>query len=411
MSEIDIHEALGDNAVDAATPPLDLLDRVETGYRRRRRGRAVTATFLSIVLLAVGGWLVLRPEAQRETLPARPPVTFHVPTSVINAPPLTSVWPNTVVVDLPLPNVPPAARIRTAGILDHEHQLLVGGNEFYSYDIRAKAMRVLVDNPGISGRTANLDNVAISPHWIVWQADDFKDDPNRFSVYRAPISGGRKQRIAVVNQDETNLGYYATDEYVYWSPVNRSGVHRLSMTDGKLSTLPGFEDSWIDGSPWVPIMKADPAGSPLMARFGTLTGLRNVVTGELRSVAEPPGAATMNCVPAFCVSTAKKTNEAFVERLDGTGRVRLPRSMARVVAGSPLLNFGDGGLVLLDNFALLDPLTGKLAAVPAPQNTICSFSPGSMQDAAVFIWLENPQPGGTVCSSKEKPRGAYIFGP
>jgi hypothetical protein len=413
MSEIDIHEALGDNAVDAPTPPPDLLDRVETGYRRRRRGRAVTATFLSIVLLAVGGWLVLRPEAQRETLPARPPVTFHVPTSVINAPPLTSVWPNTIMLDSPLPNVPLAGLIRTAGILDHDHLLLVGRSKFYSYDVRAKSMQVLLSDPGVNGQTERLDHFAISPHWIVWQANDFKDDWHRFSVYRMPINGGPRQRIAVVNQVNINQGYYATDEYVYWSPLNGGGVNRLSMTDGKLSTMPGFQGAWIDGSPWVRIPSpttVSPAPPPILeTKINTPTALRNVVTGELRSITTPPDIAIMSCVPTFCVATAKKSNEAFIERLDGSGRIPVPSTQPSVSGRRQVLAFGDGGLAVLDNLTLLDPLTGKLAAFPLPRSAICGFSPGSMQGVTTLSVSESLPSGGNVCRLAN--HTVYIFGP
>jgi hypothetical protein len=260
------------------------------------------------------------------------------------------------------------------------------------------------------GRTINLDYLAISPHWVVWQADHVKEDGHRFSIYRAPITGGPKQRIGVVNQPVLNVGYYATDDYVYWSPANGGGVNRMSMTDGTLSTLPGFEGTLIDGSPWVRIPRpAEPGPSFLMAKVGTPIGFRNVVSGERRSVTMPPDVATLKCVPAFCVAVVKETGELVIERLDGTGRIALPRTKSPAVGRGSLLNFGDGGLVVLDDVTLLDPLTGKLAATPSPKNATCGYSPGSIRDAAVFTWSENSPPGSNVCPMLS--HTAYILGP
>jgi hypothetical protein len=397
MSEIDIHEALGDNAVDAPAPPQDLLDRVETGYRRRRRGRAITATFLSVALLALGAWVVLRPDAQRETLPAKPPVTFHVPSSIENAPPFEKVWPKSFVLDDRLPGTSPNALLVPVGLLDTGHVLVVGRDKFYSYDAQDKQLRVLVDATGITGQSSPQGQLAISPHWIVWQVNR-ANDFHHFDIYRAPITGGPKQRVAVVNAINPNEGYYATDEAVYWSPVNGGGVYRLSFADPKPVLVPGTVNMILDGTPWLSIKVPRPntpnvpggKSDDLAYRFGRPTAFRNVVTGELRPMVTPPDAAAVACVPTFCVGTTKTTKKKFVQRLDGSGRVELPMTGKISPNFVMPLRSDNGGVILMDNFTVLDPLTGVLAGPPFTGD--CGFSPSSTKGAAL-LGKSDPVPG------------------
>ena len=80
MTDLDVREAMNAVAAEASEPPADLLGRVEAGRRRHRRNQAVAAAFAAVVVLAAGSWAAMRPTAgPARTLPrAAPPVTSVV---------------------------------------------------------------------------------------------------------------------------------------------------------------------------------------------------------------------------------------------------------------------------------------------------------------------------------------------
>jgi hypothetical protein len=231
-----------------------------------------------------------------------------------------------------------------------------------------------------------LFRVAIAPHWIVWQADD-QHSATAFSVYRAPITGGPRQLVAVVHASVQNQGYYATDDFVYWSPIRRGGVTRLSLTGGTISVLPGFEGIWSDGTGWgrdvgrprnliaTSEVKTPKAAAPI--------SFRSLVTGERRAVTRSPDLTQMQCVPTFCIGASAGSSREFVQRLDGSGRVALP------AAGHPtlaVLQVGDSGLIAY-GLTLLDPLTGRVGAAQSPDGP-CGRTTEYLQRATVIDWWD-----------------------
>jgi hypothetical protein len=389
MSGTDLRELLKNRAANAATPPADLIERVEAGHRRRRRGQAAVATFLSVLVLAAGAWVALRPGADRHPqLPATPPTPaaprpFHVPGSMANPPALKITWPGTTMVDQPLPD-----RIgRPLGRIDQDHLLLGDTTTFSSYDVTTRTTRTLVSGTGAKPHGSGiLFTVAIAPHWIIWQADD-QQSATAFSVYRAPITGGPRQLVAVVHASVENQGYYATDDFVYWSPIRHGGVTRLSLTDGTIRVLPGFEGIWSDGTGWgrdvgrprnqtaTAEVKTPKAAAPI--------SFRSLVTGELRAVTRSRDLTGMQCVPTFCIGASAGSSQEFVQRLDGSGRVALPATGHRIVA---VLQVGDGGLIAY-GLTLLDPLTGRVGAAQTPDGP-CGRTSDYLQRATVIDWWD-----------------------
>lgn len=88
--------------------------------------------------------------------------------------------------------------------------------------------------------------------------------------------------------------------------MDRGGLTRLSMADGKFAPFAGFDGLVLNGTAWAESKE----------RF------RNVVTGEERRIKPSPDAKFAKCEPAFClVQTAAGW---FLERLDGSDRTALP---------------------------------------------------------------------------------------
>jgi hypothetical protein len=400
MSGTDLRELLNNRAANAAKPPADLIERVEAGHRRRRRGQATVAAFLSVLVLAAGAWVVLRPDAERHPqLPATTPTPatprpFHVPGSLANPPALNVAWPATTMVDQPLPN----RYGRPLGRIDQDHLLLGNAMTFSSYDVTTRTARTLVSGTGAGQQTGVQFTAAIAPHWIVWQADD-QHSATAFSVYRAPISGGPRQLVGVVHASVDNQGYYATDDFVYWSPIRHGGVTRFSLTDGTIRALPGFEGIWSDGTGWGrdvgysrnPTGTASEVNTPKAA---APVAFRSLVTGERRPVTRSRDLTQMQCVPTFCIGASAGSSKEFVQRLDGRGRVALPATTGHAFVA--VLQIGDGGLISY-GLTLFDPFTGRVGGAQVPEEP-CGRATEYLQRATVIDWWDRSD---TSCVSAE----------
>jgi hypothetical protein len=398
MSGTDLRELLNNRAAQAAMPPADLIERVEAGHRRRRRGQAAVATFLSVLVLAAGAWVALRPDADRHPqLPTTTPTPatprpFQVPGSLTNPPALKVAWPETTMVDQPLPNGRPLGRI------DRDHLLLGGTTTFSSYDVTTRTARTLVSGTGAKPQRGVLFTVAVAPHWIVWQADD-QHSATAFSVYRAPITGGPRQLVAVVHASVDNQGYYATGDFVYWSPIRHGGVTRLSLTDGTTRVLPGFENIWSDGTGWgrdlgYPRNPTGSANEVKTPKAAAPVSFISLVTGERRAVAQSRDLTQMQCVPTFCIGASAGSSKQFVQRLDGSGRVALPATTGHAFVS--VVQVGDGGLIAY-GLTLLDPLTGRVGAARTPDGP-CGRTTEYVQRATVIDWWDQSD---TSCGSAE----------
>jgi hypothetical protein len=86
-----------------------------------------------------------------------------------------------------------------------------------------------------------------------------------------------------------------------------------------------------------------------------------------------------DCVPAFCLVSTE--DGAFVQRLDGTGRTALPGRGHFALLGP----IGDGGLVVLPDRSLLDPVTGR-HGIAEKGGEVCMSASGVLKGTAYFRW-------------------------
>jgi len=356
MSELDVREGLAAVAAEAPAPPADLLDRVAAGRRRRRRNRAVTAAFAAVVVLAVGSWAAIRPTDDRPDIPVAPSAPFIIPPPEQSPPPLTTTWPGALSAPSTLAT---GERVHFLDRLDDRHLLMsdTSGRKFYSYDARAGTSQVLVADTG-SRVPHNQNLVPGTPGWIVW-VDSGQDPTGDFAVFRAPVTGGKPQIVALASAGPAGLGLYATDQYVYWGQQDGSGMMRLSMAERNYGPLLGFDGFVLNGTPW----------AKAKDRF------RNLVTGEERPIVPSPDAKFTKCEPDFCL--VQTTAGWFVQRLDGSNRTALPWAGAYDLAG---------GLLLLPDNSLLDPLTGKRGSADPTGRDTCARAFGSIHGQAVYLW-------------------------
>jgi hypothetical protein len=379
MSGTDLRELFKNRAAGASMPPADLMDRVEAGHRRRRRGQVAVAAFAAVVALTVGAWAGLSPAQRRADTPATvnlPP--FKLPAKLGQAPSIALVFPGSVFDDVPA-RTPSDGIAAVVGRIDSEHLVIADRKSFYAYDTKARTFRTItaVGEP--------FGNLTVAPHWILWELIDAHDS-GHFFVYRAPLAGGPRQLVAEVRQNPHTTAWYATDDYLYWSKfagdVVARGVTRLSLDDGNVARLAGFDDLVVDGTPWAKAFTktANDGASAYLVSDSRTTALRNLVTGETRRVGTRSDTDTLRCVPTFCLGRVKwigpspststervdqLTSGYFVQHLDGSDRTELGYR-----SEPDLLKTETGGMIIFQGVIVLDPLTGRLGASSGPEQRV-----------------------------------------
>jgi hypothetical protein len=406
MSGTDLRELLRNRAGDAPTPPADLIERVRAGHRRRRRGQMVLAAFAAILVLAVGGWTGLNSVHRPTTLPANPLdlPRFRLPRTLDAAPGIASAFPGSVLDGIPA-TAPSDLNTVVYGRLGPGHALVGDRKTLYDYDTGARTFRTITEaGPAMTA-------VALAPHWIVWQQSD-STNAGHFRVYKAPRSGGARQLVADVPQAPSSTTWYATDENVYWTsrPPNPVGVGvtRLSLKDGAVTEMAGFEDLTVDGTPWAKDYKGLVVDVQRLGKQdeSRITVMRNVVTGEQRPVTTRDDTDWLRCVASFCLgqtrslrpspTTASGVSYAhqdgyFLQHPDGSDRVELPY---RTVSPE-LLKTDDGGLVVFHTLTptVLDPVSGKVGTIPGAGKRLRCYG----MTVGGVEWSNETDPGRLDC--------------
>jgi hypothetical protein len=371
-TDIDLRGVLTSLAAEAAEPPADLLDRVESGRRRYRRRRAATAAFAAVAVLAVGAWAaVARPAADRADTPLTAPA-LHLPSSLAKPLPMHLVWPGSLPISKPPGRVDDNEPVHVVARTDEVSLLTAGRDTLYRLDTMREVFYPLVTDTGVDA-IAHPDRIAVTPTSIVWLAD--RDTPDEYGVYRSPLGGGSRTLVAVIRAPGGPRGLYATDDHAWWSNATGGGVLRVSLSDGSTSRPAGFDGLVAVGTAWA----TSPGDAP--------TVFRNLVTGVERRVVRAADVATLECVPAFCLGDlAGRPGSWFVQRPDGSDRTMLTYPGEPTLVGA----MGDSGLLVVDNRVLLDPTTGRFAAAPWDTGATCDVTYATLKDDVVLQWSDGP---------------------
>lgn len=161
----------------------------------------------------------------------------------------------------------------------------------------------------------------------------------------------------------------------------------MSLTDGTVGALPGFEKMVIDGTPWAaePFIEANgmtvaPGGLQAVP-VGTKE-FRHVVTGESRPIVAPGPGEELRCVPDWCVGrTGTKDRRYFLRRSDGTHRTELPP----VEPGYAAIWAGDDAF-LWSGKVFLDPDNGRIGSPVPAAAAKCGLSFQQIGDRIVVDW-------------------------
>jgi len=362
-------------ATRAPVPPGDLLGRVESGHRKRRKVRlAVNAGGITAACAAVLSGVLL---VQNFSGTAAGPVTTKPGTgsplrnAVLpsKAVPIEKLWPTAV--HRISNRLPDNRKIQPQTLADNRTLLVTvessfeKASELLAYDLKTKATRKITNVVTPAGATTFASNFTVGDGHVIWYTMVKKVS----QIWTAPLSGGPALKIADASGSPAFLA--ADEGKAYWSIENVGGLLQAPLTGGKASPVPGTAHEQILSWPWV----ASPGqkfGNGQVPNQVIYEKVRNLRTGETRT-AKVPEPGLWACGLTFCYS------------FDGFGTESKLRAQLRDGTGSrtaPIEGFVEPGGPSFDRFVfgrspagvvLYDFKTGKIGSTPLVDNS--SMSP------------------------------------
>ncbi|MGW0481962.1 TolB family protein [Nonomuraea sp. NPDC003214] len=237
-------------------------------------------------------------------------------------PPIEEVWPQAVH-KLPATG---GERLRPIQFLD-DRTLLVSTwssfektNALYAYDLGTRERREITKVPTPKGTVLFASDFRTGGDRVVWW-NRLKDGATQ--IWSAPLSGGEAALVTTVRTDESGLdGVQIAGDRVVFS-ARSGGVHAAPLAGGPATPVEGGASMHVLEWPW--IGEPGPYGQPVGPRFGRI---RNVETGETRTVTTRAGDELLGCSITHCVGHRK--GAMFLRLRDGSGEQPLPGSMGRM---------------------------------------------------------------------------------
>ncbi|MET7422330.1 hypothetical protein [Dactylosporangium sp. NPDC005555] len=286
MMEEQLRMTLERASTDGPPPPVDLLERVESGHRRRRRNRqAGWSAVAGVAALAVAGAAVLLPRPTTDPVVSTTPTptpspSVHEPAAK-DAPRADVVWPQAVI---EIPAKFGAGANEPITMLDEHRMLLavrVSADKVVSlavYDARNRTEKVLTDlpdPPGVRGYWPGA--FTAGDGMIVWTAYAYGKDGSQTTEYWTMRDDGTGKRRSL--QASVGERVIVVDGTLYGSDVNRGGIKRMPVTGGTPQKVAGSEGFEITSWPWA--VSAAPMGTDDPVAW-------NLVTGERRTPKQRP---------------------------------------------------------------------------------------------------------------------------
>ncbi|MED7928765.1 hypothetical protein SMD20_31265 [Nonomuraea sp. LP-02] len=257
------------------------------------------------------------------------------------------------------------------------------------YDLTRRTTRTLAQVPAIKGKEGP-DGVTAGPGHIAWYATT----GGTTTFWAVPRTGGTATRVATTSGEVAVLG--VMDDSLVWSSW-KGGVHRVPLTGGTPSRLPGSDGLRLTSWPW-----AARLGKGV---FDNQDRAVDLETGRSFDVRAPKGTRFLRCGPRWCAG--ELNGRLLVQRVDGTGRRKLPELRLysprqpyadRYVLAAPATprRTGEGPLAVLHDLE-----TGTTIGLgeqrPGTLGTPIAVSKSS--SATILHWDEDAQPPET-CAKK-----------
>ncbi|MFC9977984.1 hypothetical protein ACFVH6_44465 [Spirillospora sp. NPDC127200] len=357
------------NAAGYAPPPdNELLARVETRYRgRRRRRMAGTAATVAVVVGATGVLgAALRPGGDDAPRPASKPT----------AGPLKPATPGPVVelektapqafrkLPAKLPNgrgFHPVQMLDDRTVLGTTWSSFELTDRIWTYDLTTGRARLVTTLTIPRGPKWYANSITAGDGQVAWTMNrsnggaEFEPTFDRIELWTAPLAGGAPRKVTSIavaqsplQGDTTSAELAVSGGEANWATP--AGVLTVPLTGGTPRLLPGTKGYQILSWPWI--------GTPGRGRTGPKLGevlykdLRNVRTGERRTATTAKVKGAWSCGLVWCLGgpasgvTYQGTPGLMVQRRDGKEGRTLPAG--RGVGPLP-------GVTFLDRYILYRP--------------------------------------------------------
>jgi len=331
-----LNRTLERHAEKAPAPAADLIERVETRYRGRRRARMTGAAATMALVLsgtAFGVWPDDGPDgtlgpADTATAPPSPPVKASGEQFKIT--PIEKLWPEAVHrIPAELPDgteIEPQALIDGRTVLVNAWAGFEKASTLYAYDLTTGEATKITDVVTPKGTWLFASGFTVGDGRIIWQTTS---DDRISTIWSVPAKGG----IAVATvegipaasektvegtppseEDGTTAvagrptpsgvgGLAVSDGKIYWSN-SWGGVYTAPLSGGPAEPVPGTEKEQLVQWPWVDGPEQD-----------RITGrrVRNLETGEKRTVDFSPGDEKWSCGITWCLGRSSATDRSGTE--------------------------------------------------------------------------------------------------
>ncbi|GAA0945379.1 hypothetical protein [Actinocorallia libanotica] len=359
-----LNRTLERHAEKAPAPASDLIDRVETRYRKRRRVRTTGAAAAMALVLsgtAFGMWsdgggptTLLESSGTSTQALSRPGQKAEDP---FETTPIEKLWPEAVhQVPARLQDgteITPQALIDARTVLVSAWASFEKASALYAYDLATGKAEKITDVVTPKGTWLFASGFTVGDGKILWQTTSAD---RMTTIWSVPVEGGTpvaavenipaeavgpagsvKDGATAVPVEPSPSGVAGLGVFggrVYWSG-SPNGVYTAPLTGGSAELVAGTEKERLVRWPWAGRSVSD------RTQGGDKTKtirweLRNLETGEKKPVFSAPGGTDWNCWITWCSSV---TENALTTR-DGSQMTDLPGHLL------------DRGVVALDRFVL-----------------------------------------------------------
>lgn len=323
---------LTEAAEAAPEPPVDLLPRVDTGFRRRRRRRysvvAGIAAFAVIAGSAIWAGNTFAPQPDVEPAPVLKPAP-PAPLAELGtgAPgPVSKVWPEAYhTIPSRLPDgrrLTPQQMIDDREVLANTDASFENADQLWAVDVHTDKARLLTRLP-----RPHRDHESFASHFtvgsghVVWIDSYSADGKHHTRIWKVSLRGGQPQLVTTMPAGLGPLGdrLVIHQDMVYLSSSVFGGVWKVPLAGGDTQFIKGTETYQIVSWPWVarPGECDNWPPSPGESCSGTsatrvFTEVMNVETGVRHDMTMPyPGLLGVHCTVDYCLGYQKKNRKDY----------------------------------------------------------------------------------------------------
>lgn len=297
---------------DVPAPEPDLLDQLARRHRARRRNRAVataTATVTAVLVVLGGTMFVLRSGQEASPGPLTSKNAIPMPTAAL---PKSVPVPKSAVRTAP-DTLPNGRKYFPQVALDQRSLLVSTESEFevtdrlWVYDLQTRKATKVTDVVVPAGSKIFASDFAVGDGQVVWWLRYTRQGRSLIEIWGAPLAGGKAHKISSIDAGSNKASgldkLVVGDGKIYSARVGFSkdldAVYEEPLTGGPARRIPGTAGYRILAWPWI----GTPGDSRGKAGEATFRNLRDVETGQTRSVNLPKIQNGWNCGITWCVGS------------------------------------------------------------------------------------------------------------